>query len=127
MNTRSETFDERLARLRVRTSVDGWKGSRSVRVEPTTWDRALTLIRTTDEAVGRQLHPFVSCGGDGTVWLQWGELPHAVFDVEVVPDTGIAWELDTPDDFQCGAGEDTSCIQIFFDFYSGHLSRNSAC
>ena len=80
----SETFGERVVRLRERTSKPGWKGPKSVPVTAETWEEALDLVGAFRTHRSGEL-PFLSCSGDGTIFLRWGERPGLVIDVEVIP------------------------------------------
>ena len=80
----SETFGERVVRLRERTSKPGWKGPKSVPVAVETWEEALEVVGAFRAHRSGEL-PFLSCSGDGTIFLRWGERPGLVIDVEIVP------------------------------------------
>jgi hypothetical protein len=70
-----EGFEVVVARLRYRTSQNGWKGPDSIAVRPETWDRALTLVREVASRFvePRLQQPFLSAGEDGSVSVRWSK------------------------------------------------------
>lgn len=82
----TETFDERVARLRQRTSVANWKGPGSKPVTGATWDEALML--ETMVAIGLNINvgeSFISCGEDGSISIRWNMPLGRVIDLEIGP------------------------------------------
>jgi hypothetical protein len=94
----SETFDERVARLRERTSVAGWKGPRSLPVDAATWILALDFEKSCRSMAKQE--PFVSCGDFGSVHFEWKGSGGAAFSLEVDAKGTFTWEEE--DGSTCG-------------------------
>lgn len=96
-NMTTEGFEARIARLRGRTSVDGWKGPGSVAVRSATWDVALQLI--ADVATLSTAHaarePFVSASAHGSLFVRWSAEPGGDHvEAEIRPDGSIECDED---------------------------------
>lgn len=97
-----ESYDARVERLRARTSVDGWKGPGSVRVDESTWAHALRFVEVAEGERGITVRPFISAGANGVLCMRWGMAPGPVFDVEVTSEGAFEWEEDRDD--ECDGG-----------------------
>lgn len=114
----TETYAERRSRLELRTSVDGWKGPMSRRVDSWLWKQVDLIV------AGVGVEPWLSCGSDGTVILRWRAELDRMLDVET---DGGHVEFEDDDEDWCMPFSVVAVVNTVRDFLDEALAVHRVC